>query len=249
LEQGKKAEELSGWSLLDKGLVQLELEPSKEQAWQFYRYAQLLQDWNKRINLTAITDTEGIIIKHFLDSLLFWKEVEPEKKRRVCDVGSGAGFPGIPLKIMFPSMEVVLLEVTGKKVKFLDKVIGELGLTKVAAVNARAEEYGRVSGSREGFDVVITRAVATLSIIGELCLPLIKIGGTMIGLKGPNAEQEALSEGKALARLGGGNMRIAEAKLPFSMETRLCIVVKKCAVTPAAYPRRPGIPEKRPLRS
>jgi len=248
LEQGREAKELNGWSLLEAGLRQLEMEPSEEQMWQFYRYAELLQEWNKRINLTAISGLEGIIIKHYLDSLLFWKEVEPGSDRGMCDVGSGAGFPGLPLKIMFPAMRVVLLEATGKKVKFLEKVINELRLKEITAVNARAEEYGRVNGVREGFDVVITRAVGALSIIGELCMPLLKMGGTMIGLKGPGAKEEAHSEAGALIRLGAGDLRIVGASLPFLMEPRFCFVVKKSAPTPAAYPRRPGIPEKRPLR-
>lgn len=224
------------------------MEPDDEQLWQFRRYAEMLQEWNEKINLTAISDVEGIIIKHFIDSLLFWKEIKPSAHRKLCDVGSGAGFPGIPLKIMFPSLEVVLLEATGKKVKFLDKVISELDLRHIGAVNARAEEYGRMVGIRESFDVVITRAVATLSVIGEICLPLVKVGGIMVGLKGPGAEQEAASESGVLVKLGGSGFRMIQDRLPFLMDPRYCFLVEKSSSTPSAYPRRPGMPEKRPLR-
>jgi len=248
LEQLIQANGPLGWGLLDIGLKHLALEPGEDQLCQFRRYAELLHEWNSKINLTAITDLEGIIVKHFLDSLLFWREINPATNLRLCDVGSGAGFPGIPLKIMFPCLDVVLLEATGKKVRFMEMVIDELGLKGIAAVHARAEDYGRLAGIRESFDIAISRALATLSVIGEICLPLIRVGGIMVGLKGPDAEQEVAVASPVLEMLGGKSMKVNQASLPFLNYSRYCYVVEKGGITPAAYPRRPGMPEKKPLR-
>ncbi|MBS3976652.1 MAG: 16S rRNA (guanine(527)-N(7))-methyltransferase RsmG [Syntrophomonadaceae bacterium] len=248
MERLTQTEGLHGWGLLDIGLKHLALEPGEDQLCQFRRYAELLQEWNSKINLTAISDLEGIIVKHFLDSLLFWQEIKPGNHRRLCDVGSGAGFPGIPLKIMFPSLDVVLLEATGKKVKFMEMVIDDLSLKGITAVNARAEDYGRLASIRESFDIAISRAVATLAVIGEICLPLIRVGGIMVGLKGPDAKQEEAVASPVLEMLGGKSIKMNQASLPFLNYTRYCYVVEKSGITPDAYPRRPGIPEKRPLR-
>jgi 16S rRNA (guanine527-N7)-methyltransferase len=240
----KDAEGQDCWCLLRSGLNQLGFDPELRQLQQFSRYAEMLQEWNQRINLTAITGCEGIVIKHFLDSLLFWQEINTGSGR-ICDVGSGAGFPGLPFKIMFPSLEVVLLESTGKKVIFLNAVIFDLGLKGITAVKARAEDYGRIAGIRETFDVVMTRALAALPVAGELCLPLVKIGGYMAGLIGPNEE---FSVSRVISRLGGGDFQVFNKNLPFLQDPRVCFLVKKLSPTPSAYPRRSGIPEKRPLK-
>ena len=207
-------------------------------------FAQILVDYNQKVNLTAITDPEGIEDKHFLDSLLFASQ--PEVAGRMVDVGAGAGFPGIVTKIFKPELELTLMEPTGKRVDFLKYVCGELGLSGVEFAKERAEEAARKVW-REGFDVATARGVAALPILSEYCLPLVKVGGVFLAMKGPGAAEELAESSAALKKLGGKGAGVAEFHLPGG-DTRNIIKVKKISQTPPAYPRNGGKIAKSPLK-
>lgn len=213
----------------------------------FNWYATELRDWNQRVNLTAITDPVEIEIKHFIDSLTLSRIVD--RSGSLADVGSGAGFPGIPLKILCPQLQVTLIEATAKKVRFCQHVIDGLGLSGIRAVHARAEALGRTEAHRARYDWVVGRAVASMAILAEYCLPLLKIGGTMIAMKGETGPAEAHEAEDAIHLLGGRMRQLVSFELPKVTETRHLIVVDKISATPAEYPRRPGMPVKRPIES
>ena len=203
--------------------------------------------WNEKFNLTAIRDADGIRTKHFLDSfscVLAWKETPP---RRLIDVGTGAGFPGIPLKILYPSMQLTLVESIGKKADFCRHVVETLKLEAVEVLATRAEEVGRISAQRESYDWAVARAVANLSSLAEYLLPLVYIGGTMLAQKGHNGPAEAHKAETALKLLGGQMQKVIPVTLPGVVEERYLVVVDKVAATPGNYPRRSGEPTKKPL--
>jgi 16S rRNA (guanine527-N7)-methyltransferase len=203
--------------------------------------------WNEKYNLTAIRDAEGIRTKHFLDSIsciLAWKENPP---KRLVDVGTGAGFPGIPLKILYPSMRVTLVESVGKKANFCRHAVETLKLEAVEVITARAEEVGRLPAHREGYDWAVGRAVATLPVLAEYLLPLLQVGGTMLAQKGHSGPAEAHKAEKALKLLGGRMRQLIPVTLPGVVEERYLVVVDKVAATPPQYPRKPGVPAKKPL--
>jgi 16S rRNA (guanine527-N7)-methyltransferase len=204
----------------------------------FEKYLVELIAWNQKFNLTAITDPEGIKTKHFADSLLLLEHLELTDET-VIDVGAGAGFPGIPLKITCPGIKLTLLEATRKKVGFLEHIIKTLGLTGTAAVWARAEDYA--ASHREAFDLAVARAVADLRILAELCLPLVKVGGTFAAWKEVAIEPEIASAQKALGVLGG------ELSAVEQHPRRSLLIIKKVRPTPPRYPRRPGVAKKQPL--
>lgn len=206
-------------------------------------FAQILVDYNQKVNLTAITDPEGIEDKHFLDSLLFASQ--PEVAGRMVDVGAGAGFPGIVTKIFKPELELTLMEPTGKRVDFLKYLCGELGLTGVEFAKERAEEAARKIW-REQFDVASARAVAALPVLCEYCLPLVRVGGVFIAMKGPDADTELGGSAAALKKLGGAYGDTRAFTLPDGSERRL-VVCKKISQTPTAYPRNGGKIAKKPL--
>ncbi len=213
---------------------------------QFARYSAELRAWNTRVNLTAITDEREIVIRHFLDSLrcaLSWGE----HPSRLIDVGSGAGFPALPLKILAPELHVTLVESVGKKAAFLRHIIATLDLRDVAVVTARAEVVGRDLHHREQYDVVTARAVAELAILAEYCLPLCAIGGRVLAPKGNDVDDEVARARVAIARLGGQLLSVEPVDIP-GVEPRTLVVIAKIAPTPAAYPRAVGVPVKRPLR-
>jgi 16S rRNA (guanine527-N7)-methyltransferase len=208
----------------------------------FFRYFELLIEYNEKMNLTAITDPDEVIKKHFSDSLLPHILGLIPTGTTVADVGSGAGFPGIPLAIVLPECEFLLMESIGKRVDFLNTVIEELGLTNCRAEKIRAEEAGaKGSTYRESFDFATARAVSRLSILSEYCLPLVKQGGRMLALKSAAAPSEIEEAANAISTLGGTNAKIV------GTEERNVVVVEKSAPTPDKYPRRTGVPEKRPL--
>ena len=210
-----------------------------------FKYKDLLMEWNQKINLTAIEDEKEIIIKHFIDSF----SIIPYLKQpniRLIDVGTGAGFPGVPVKVMCEASEVVLLDSLAKRVGFLDTVINELELDKIKAVHGRAEDFGMKSGYRETFNVSVARAVAGLPVLLEYCLPFVKAGGIFIAMKGSNTEEVESSQ-KALEILGGKIEEIREMTLPFSDIKRNIIIVKKYRQTSTKYPRKAGKPLKEPL--
>jgi 16S rRNA (guanine527-N7)-methyltransferase len=210
-------------------------------------YERELLDWNKKFNLTAIRDKDSIRTKHFLDSfscVLAWKAQPP---RRLVDVGTGAGFPGIPLKILYPTMQLTLVESVGKKAMFCQHIVGLLGLDRVDVVQGRVEDIGQQPEHRETYDWGIARAVANLNVLSEFLLPLIKVGGTMLAQKGESGLAEAQAAEKAMKVLGGKLKQVIPVNLPGVADDRYLVVIDKTAATPPIYPRKPGIPAKQPL--
>lgn len=230
-----------------KALLGLELSGAQRAA--FHAYADELRAWNKKFNLTAITDDQGIQIKHFLDSLSVLKALEGPRAGRlsVIDVGTGAGFPGLPLKIICPHLQVTLVEATGKKVTFCEHMIQRLNLAGVSVVKARAEEIGQMAEHRERYDWAVARAVANMPVLAEYLLPLIRRGGYALAQKGEAAPAETQAAERAVRRLGGELHQIIPVELPGVVEPRYLVVFKKVAATPARFPRRPGVPAKSPL--
>ena len=218
-----------------------------EQAASFETYAKLLAEWNTHTNLTAITEPEAVRVRHFLDSLSIVKAVPLRTGMRLIDVGTGAGFPGLPLAIAFPEIHVTLLEATGKKVAFLDHVIDALGLTNATTLKARAEEAGHMPDQRAHYDVVVARAVARMPALVEYLLPLARINGRCLAMKGVTAEEEAHDARHALRILGGRVQRILTVELPDVADAHHLVVVEKTDPTPTAYPRKPGVPTRKPL--
>ncbi|MBN1680956.1 MAG: 16S rRNA (guanine(527)-N(7))-methyltransferase RsmG [Anaerolineae bacterium] len=228
-----------------RDLLRLELTAEVQAA--FSIYADELLAWNEKINLTAITAPEEIATRHFLDSLSVVLAVSFGPGQRVVDVGTGAGFPGLPLRIVFPFMELALLEATTKKAMFLAHMTERLNLANVKIISARAEEAGQDAAERESFDTVLARAVAQMPSLAEYMLPLCKVGGQCIALKGENAAAEVQQAEHALRVLGGHVKKVIPVELPQVTETHYLVVIDKVAATPPAYPRRSGMPTKYPL--
>lgn len=210
-------------------------------------YEQELLAWNLRYNLTAISDPDQIGIKHFLDSLSCLLVMRETIFNRVIDIGTGAGFPGLPLKIVCPKIQLTLVDSVGKKVDFCNHIVKTLGLEGVTVMQERAENIGKKSDYREQFDWAIARAVASMSILAEYLLPLVCVGGSMLAMKGENAPVEAQSAEHAIRVLGGQLNRLVPVLLPGVVEERYLVVVNKVAASPQKYPRRVGVPGKRPL--
>ncbi|MCD6400772.1 MAG: 16S rRNA (guanine(527)-N(7))-methyltransferase RsmG [Anaerolineales bacterium] len=228
-----------------KSLLNITL--TKRQRLALRKYEQELIDWNKRYNLTAINKPNKIRRKHFLDSFTAAFALRDSKIDRVIDVGTGAGFPGIPLKIIFPQMTMVLLESVGKKVEFCQHIIDIIGLEGINIIKGRAEAIGKLPAHREKYDWAIARAVANLSILSEYLLPLVRVGGKVLAMKGESGLAEAHTAENAINLLGGKLQQLIPVSLPGVVEERYLIVIDKVATTPKQYPRRIGIPKKRPL--
>lgn len=220
---------------------------TEDQISAFNKYYELLYEWNKKINLTAITEPKDVAIKHMVDSLSCFKADLFKENTSLIDVGTGAGFPGLPLKIFYPSLKLTLLDSLNKRVKFLQLVVDELGLKDVEVIHARSEEAARNKKYREKFDLATARAVARLPIICEYCLPFVKDGGTFIALKGRQYEEEATQSQKAIKVLGGEISDIMPVKLPEIDDKRAVIYIKKIKSTPKTYPRKAGTPERNPI--
>ena len=214
----------------------------KEQIEQFHEYMRLLKDWNEKINLTAITEPKEIITKHFVDSLTIQDYINESDK--VIDVGTGAGFPGIPLKIAKPKLNITLLDSLNKRITFLEEVISKLGLTNIYCVHGRVEDYALEK--REFYDVAVSRAVAELPVLLEYLLPLVKVGGKCICMKGPKAIEEIEKSNKALEILGGKIEKVENVKIEGNMDRNI-IIVYKVKNTPIKYPRKPGKIAKNPI--
>jgi 16S rRNA (guanine527-N7)-methyltransferase len=210
-------------------------------------YEKELIEWNSKFNLTAIRDVESIRTKHFLDSfscVLAWKTNPPN---RLIDVGTGAGFPGIPLKIIYPNMKLTLAESVGKKAKFCEHIVRVLGLEHVEVIQARAEDLGQDANHREKYDWAVARAVANLNVLSEYLLPFVRVGGTMLAQKGESGPAEAHSAEQAMKILGGKLKQLIPVNLPGVADDRYLILVDKVAATPPRYPRKPGFVTKQPL--
>lgn len=223
------------------------MELSEQQKHQFDIYFQTLVEWNEKINLTSITDEAGVYLKHFYDSLTASFYFDFSKELRVCDVGAGAGFPSIPLKICFPHLNVTIVDSLQKRINFLNHLANQLELEGVTFYHDRAELFGNNQEYRQSFDVVMARAVARTSVLSELCLPLCKTTGTFIAMKGPNAQDELVDAKKAIELLGGEVSTIHTFDLPDNNGERNIVIIDKIKKTPKKYPRKPGVPNKASL--
>lgn len=235
--------------IFEKDLKQLHLELSKKQILQFISYYELLIDWNSRMNLTAITEFEDVLKKHFIDSLSLISAVSDlaQKQYDLIDVGTGAGFPGIPLKIAFPNLKITLLDSLNKRIQFLNEVICKLELQDIEAVHGRAEDFAKQDQFRERFDLCVSRAVANLATLSEYCIPFVKPGGFFISYKSEKVNVELEEAKKAISVLGGSFQKNIEFLLPHSDITRNFIVIQKKNKTPLKYPRKAGLPSKEPI--
>lgn len=228
-----------------KQLKGLQIELKEEQMQAFYKYMNMLIEKNKVMNLTGITEPKEIILKHFIDSLTISKYIANNK--RVIDIGTGAGFPGIPLKIQNSTLEMCLLDSLNKRINFLKEFTKIINLTKIQSIHGRAEEYGKNKEYREFFDVAVSRAVAPLNVLLEYMLPFVKLNGKCICMKGNITDEELNDSKNAIKILGGEIERIEKFTLSNTDNNRTIILVKKTKTTPSLYPRNPGTPSKKPL--
>ncbi|MBQ9768165.1 MAG: 16S rRNA (guanine(527)-N(7))-methyltransferase RsmG [Lachnospiraceae bacterium] len=234
-------------TILVSGAEKIGIVLNKEQQEQFEAYYDYLIAQNEVMNLTAITEYEEVLCKHFLDSLFLAKQGIELNGKKILDLGTGAGFPGIPLKIAFPEAEFVLMDSLNKRIGFLNRVIEQLGLKKIIAVHARAEEAGRKEEYREQFDYCVSRAVARLSSLSEFCIPFVKPGGMFISYKAGECKEECVEAGNAIKLLGGKLIKAEETCLPDTDIARTFVMIKKEKKTPEKYPRGQGKPLKQPL--
>jgi len=226
------------------GIIGISLD--EQELEKFYNYKNLVVEWNEKINLTAITDDHEFIVKHFIDSITINKYIEKNKK--IIDIGTGAGFPGIPLKILNKDNNIVLFDSLNKRLKVLEDIIEEIGLTNIKTLHGRAEEAFKNKENREKYDIATSRAVAALNILVELMLPAVKVGGICICMKGNNAESEIEEAKKAIKELGGEIINVEKIILPELNLERNIVIIKKIKQTPNKYPRKPGTPQKEPIK-
>ncbi|AKL97368.1 ribosomal RNA small subunit methyltransferase G [Clostridium aceticum] len=234
-------------TLLKEGSKELGIELSEKQIDQLLTYKDILLEWNKKMNLTAIEDEQEVIIKHFLDSISCIKVQQLKNNGKAIDVGTGAGFPGIPLKVIFPQLKVTLLDSLNKRINFLKEVCLQLELEDMEFVHGRAEDFGQDKGHREVYDYAVARAVAPLNILVEYCLPFVKVGGFFVCQKGKALDEELLEGKRAIEVLGGKVVDQQHITLPFSDITHSILVIEKIKQIPTKYPRKAGKPSKNPL--
>lgn len=235
---------------LDKfyaGLKKLGLECSEKQINQFLTFYEMVIEKNKVMNLTAITEFQDVVEKHFLDSLSLTETINLNQKIKVLDLGTGAGFPGIPLKIVFPELEIVLMDSLNKRILFLKEVLEELELSDITAVHGRAEEMAVKPEYRETFDLCVSRAVANLSSLSEYCIPFVKIGGNFVSYKSGDSEEEISQAKKAISVLGGKIIKVQKFTLPGTDVSRTLVQIEKQKRTPKSYPRKSGTPSRNPI--
>lgn len=225
----------------------IDIELSDEQASQLYTYFEMLVEWNKVMNLTGITEFEEVLLKHFIDSAAISRITDMSKVSTVMDVGTGAGFPGMPLKIVFPHLKITLLDSLNKRIQFLNAVIEKLQLEGIETIHGRAEDFGRDAKYREQYDLCVSRAVANLSSLSEYCVPFIKVGGRFISYKAGEVEEEVTAAEKAIRTLHCEPAKIEKTELPDSDLTRSFVIIKKKGHLDKKYPRKAGMPTKNPL--
>lgn len=232
----------------ENDLLELNVKLTDEQISQFLKYYELLVEWNSFMNLTAITEYDEVMKKHFVDSLSLIKAFDISKEVSVIDVGTGAGFPGLALKIAYPNLKVTLLDSLNKRINFLNEVIDKLELKGIEAIHGRAEDFAKPDKLREKFDLCVSRAVANLSTLSEYCLPYVKVGGKFISYKSEKMEEEMSAARNAIQLLGGKFDKCEEFYLPESDIYRNLVVINKVKTTAKKYPRKAGLPSKEPLK-
>lgn len=220
---------------------------SPEQTEQFETYYKLLVEWNEKMNLTGITERAAVYEKHFYDSLTLARALDLGGVKSLADIGSGAGFPSIPLAIVFPHLKVTIVDSLSKRIKFLDEVVAQLGLRQVTALHGRAEDVARLKPHRDQYDVVTARAVARLAVLNEFCLPFVRVGGTFVAMKGSDLTEELAESKYSADKLGGKLVRVDKLQLPSEGADRHLVLMTKTNPTPGIYPRKAGTPLKSPL--
>jgi len=243
-----------GKDAFKENLKELNIELNNVQMEAFDEYYRTLLEWNEVMNLTAITDYEEVLLKHYVDSLAINKAIGEvsnwnlNNKIKVIDIGTGAGFPGIPLKIVFDNLDIVLLDSLNKKVNFLNDVIAKLNLSNIKAIHGRAEDYAKDFSYRESFDLCVSRAVSNLATLSEYCLPFVKVGGAFISYKSGEIDAELEESEKAIKMLGGKILKVEKMTLPGSTIERSFVIIEKVKKTINIYPRKAGLPAKEPLK-
>lgn len=239
--------------IFEHRVAELGIDLTNEMKEQFSRYYEMLVEWNKVMNLTGITEYEEVYEKHFLDSICIVKAFSEknifssDSVKNVIDIGTGAGFPGIPLKIVFPNIEITLLDSLNKRINFLNAVISDLGLSGIHTIHGRAEDYAKNQKFRANYDLCVSRAVANLAVLSEYCIPFLKVGGDFVSYKSGEIEEELDKSEKALSLLGGRIEKVVKFNIPETDIRRSFVIIKKEKNTPGKYPRKAGLPAKEPL--
>ena len=240
-----------GLKLFSQGLEELRIDLSNDQIDQFVKFYEMLVEKNKVMNLTGITEFNEVIVKHFIDSLALVKVIDKDKLSddiSIIDIGTGAGFPGIPLKIAFPEIKITLLDSLNKRINFLKEVSEELGFENIEFIHGRSEDFGRNPQYREKFDICVSRAVANLATLSEFCVPFVKVEGSFVSYKAGDCGEEISNSIKAVEKMGGKIINQLEYVVPTSDLNRVLLVIKKEKATPKLYPRKAGTPAKEPIK-
>lgn len=236
------------FQIMKEASLEVGLDLTEKQYNQFITYMKLLQEWNEKINLTAITEDEEVIKKHFIDCIKAFKSNAVQNAKNIIDVGTGAGFPGLPIAIMNPDINVTLLDSLNKRINFLNTVVAQLGLKNVTTIHSRAEDGARKPELRENFDVATSRAVANMAVLSEFCLPYVRLNGYFVALKGPAIEDELKEGQKAITTLGGNLENIIEVNIEESDLKHNIVEIKKVNKCPKTYPRKAGTINKKPIK-
>ncbi|MCY6485363.1 16S rRNA (guanine(527)-N(7))-methyltransferase RsmG [Clostridium aestuarii] len=236
------------YDILENAVESCGLSFSDKKYEQFIKYKDLLKEWNEKVNLTAIKEDEEIIKKHFIDSLKVFKFEKLKEAKKIIDIGTGGGFPGIPMKIIKPEIEMVLLDSLRKRINVLEDIANKIEITDISTIHGRAEEFAKQAKYREKFDAVVSRAVANLTVLSEFCIPYVKVGGYFVALKGPSVEEEIKEAKNAISILGAKLENILEIEIEDSDLKHNLVIIKKIKNTPKQYPRKAGSATKKPLK-
>ena len=236
------------YELMKNAAEEVGMSLSEEQYNKFIKYMKLIQEWNEKVNLTAITEDEEVVKKHFIDCIKAYKSEELKNAETIIDVGTGAGFPGIPIAIMDEDKKITLLDSLNKRINFLNLVINELGLKNVKTIHSRAEDGAKTKELREKFDIATSRAVANMAVLSEFCLPYVKVGGSFVALKGPAVEEELEGSRNAIGVLGGKLKNIIEVEIEGKDLNHNIVIVSKIKECPSNYPRKAGVVSKKPIK-